>query len=104
MEQSPKAQRPHAPGEHPSDDGNPYHEIEERVRQQGPKGDGRPTVPKLDFGPARSQGGVESGEAPHPVSSAYDAPAGSPGYVDRSDSDYSDSTEEQFGNSRGGNS
>lgn len=101
--QSPKSSRPHAPGEKPSEDGNPYHESGGQTKPQGPPARG-PQVPDLNFGKAGHQGGVQSGERHVPTHPAAPDRAGSPGYVSSDDAKRTGGTVERFANDRGGNS
>jgi len=103
MDQSPKAQRPHGPAEKPAVDNPPYHEDQRQVRPQGPAERG-PQVPKLDFGHAGNQGGIQSGPSSAPTHAPAPDHAGSPGYVSSDDAKKTGGTAERFSQDRGGNS
>ena len=88
--QSPKSQRPKAPGETPASDSNV---VEKKGGQSAanhaPSGSGKPKVPNLNFSGGRSPGQGTVKADPSPVSTTSAAPhqGGGPGFAGGGDQD-----------------
>lgn len=80
--QSPKSQRPHAPGETPASDNLPENvKGGTQTARPGPAGSGVPSVPAgLDRSPGKHQGNVDA-ESAVPTHPEAPSQAGGPGFA-----------------------
>jgi hypothetical protein len=95
MQQSPKSQRSHAPGERPSSDNNPTKEIGGQTPEHS--GSNTTRVPTHSPGGPNNPG-VQSGSSTVPVGSSSAPSGGSAGYVKSDDAQKSGGTPHRFPN------
>ncbi len=82
--QSPKSQRPKAPGERPSSDNNSETESKGHGGHSGTSGQSANRVPKLDGAKTGLGGSPQTANySPRPTGPASKPQGGGPGYVDR---------------------